>query len=545
MKNYRILLFFVLTGLALRGQAQVVLEKGAVSFVSSRNVYVKFSSTENISIGDSLFISLNGRLIPALVVGNKSSTSTVCTPLPAQKMQVADAVFAKIKVKEEKPETKDNKAEAPPLPPAEDKNKKAAAEKANPVITPEEDEHRPVLRQDIGGQISVASYSSLSDYRNTHRMRYAFSFWGEHLKNSKFSADSYVVFRHTMNEWEQVQNNLSNALKVYSLAVKYDFNPASNLTFGRKINPRMSSLGAIDGFQYEQGLGKFILGAVAGARPDYSDYSFNLNLLQAGAYAGYVSGSPANVHQTTFGFLEQRNKSAIDRRFVYFQHMGELLHNLNLFSSFEADLYENVNNQAQSDLRLTNLFVSLRYHLSRNWRFSLSYDNRKNIIYYESYKSFIDRLIEDETRQGLRFGASWRPFAFVTAGANAGWRFQKSDINVSRNLNAFLNFSRLPGLGIRASLTANLLQTNYLDSRMFGAHISKDIIRNKLDGDFYFRMVNYRYSSTETTVRQNIAGASLSLALLKHLSLYVYYEGTFGARRQTFHRFNTRLIQRF
>ena len=36
--------------------AQTELEKGTVSYVSSQNVYVKFSSTRGINIGDTLFI---------------------------------------------------------------------------------------------------------------------------------------------------------------------------------------------------------------------------------------------------------------------------------------------------------------------------------------------------------------------------------------------------------------------------------------------------------------------------------------------------------
>ena len=541
MKNCINLLFFVLIGFSFQGQAQEILEKGTVSFISSRNVYVKFASTKGINIGDSLYIYKNEELAPALVVGNKSSTSSVCTPLLANGMKVGDPVYAKTAVQKETP--KADAEEVGSLPARQEKV--AAAEKANPVITPEEDDAPPALRQKARGRISAGSYSNFSDYQTLHRMRYAFSYRGDHLKNSKFSTDTYITFRHTLNEWEKVQDNLGNALKVYALSAKYDFSPTSSLSFGRKINSRISSIGAADGFQYEQGLGNFIVGAIAGSRPDYSDYSFNPNLLQVGAYAGFVSSDPANFQQLTLGVIEQRNRSKTDRRFVYFQHSGELFGHLNLFSSFEMDLYENIGGEAKNTLQLTNLFVSLRYRLSRNWRFSLSYDNRKNIIYYESYKSFIDQLIDDETRQGLRLGVNYQPFRFVSLGVNSSWRFQKSGLNQARNLNAFLNFSRIPVANIRASLSANFLQANYLNSRLFGARISKDIIKGKLDGDLYFRKVAYRYASNETTIGQNIAGASLSLAFMKNLRLYLYYEGTFDAGTSTFHRFNTRVIQRF
>ena len=441
-------------------------------------------------------------------------------------------------------EEKEDKKEETPSPTPESEKPVSDKPVAN-VITPDEDREEPLFKEKASGRISVASYSNMSDYRNTHRMRYAFNYRGNHLKNSRFSTESYITFRHTLGEWSEVQENLGRALKVYALSATYDFDSTSNITLGRKINPRMSSVGAIDGLQYEKGMGKFILGAIAGSRPDYSDYGLNLNLLQLGAYASYVSREPGQYRQSTFGFIEQRNKAETDRRFIYFQHSGELLKHLNLFSSFEVDLYEKVNGEAHSMVRLTNLYLSLRYRVNRNLRLSASYDNRRNIIYYESYKTFIDQLIDDETRQGVRLGFSYRPFKLMTWGVNAGWRFQKDNANVSKNINSYLNFARIPLVNIRASLSANLLETNYIKSTIFGARLSKDLIKKFLSMELYLRMVHYQYKSSENQVNQNIAGTSLSLRLLKKLTLYLYYEGTFDDRNQAYHRFNTRLIQRF
>ncbi len=540
------IVFLTLLSISLQGQGQMVLEKGVVSFVSSRNIYVKFASTKGIAVGDTLFITKNEHLLPALVVNNKSSTSTVCTSLTQEQIALKDEIFAKVIGKKEQPETeKEPKKEEVPAP-TPDKEEKANTDKpAATVITPDEDKEDYLFKEKTSGRISVASYSNLSDYRNTHRMRYAFNYRGHNLKNSRFSTESYITFRHTIGEWEEVQDNFSRALKVYALSVSYDFDSTSNLTLGRKINPRMSSIGAIDGCQYEKGVGKFILGAIAGSRPDYSDYGVNLSLLQVGAYASYVSKIPGKYRQSTFGFIEQHNKAETDRRFVYFQHSGELVKNLNLFSSFEVDLYEKINGEAQSTVQLTNLYLSLRYRATRNLRLSASYDNRKNIIYYESYKNFIDQLIDDETRQGIRLGISYRPFKFVTWGVNTGWRFQKSNANVSKNLNTYLNFARIPVVNIRASLTANILETNYIKSQVFGTRFSKELIKRILSTELYFRMVNYQYKSSENKVHQNIAGTSFSLRILKKLTLYLYYEGTFDDRNQAYHRFNTRLIQRF
>ena len=211
----------------------------------------------------------------------------------------------------------------------------------------------------------------------------------------------------------------------------------------------------------------------------------------------------------------------------------------------EVDLYQNINSEAKTTASLTNMYLSLRQKISKKTSLSVSYDNRKNIIYYESYKSYIDQLIDDETRQGLRFNLNYRPVKLVTWGVNASWRFQKSDMNLSKNGNSYLNISRIPWLKMSASITANFLQTHYLNSKMFGLRMSKDLLPGKLSSDAYVRMVDYRYTTSELSVQQKIVGLNLSWNLTRKLALYLYYEGTFDKKSDTFHRVNTKLVQRF
>ncbi|MBK7132870.1 MAG: hypothetical protein IPH69_08670 [Bacteroidales bacterium] len=65
----------------LSGQTGKISISGQVSFVSTQNIYVKFKSTDGITVGDTLFSQREGRLIPALIVRNLSTTSCVCAPL--------------------------------------------------------------------------------------------------------------------------------------------------------------------------------------------------------------------------------------------------------------------------------------------------------------------------------------------------------------------------------------------------------------------------------------------------------------------------------
>ncbi|MCB0525909.1 MAG: hypothetical protein R3A50_09470 [Saprospiraceae bacterium] len=529
--------FITCSGIAF-GQKETVLEKGTVTYVSSLNVYVKFSSTENINKGDTLFVESGYKMLPALVVKDKSSTSCVCSSLLSEKPKVGDVLTSR-SVVEKKPEPEKEKKRKPEATTAKKENPKPAS---GTGVT----QAVNARKQNIKGRISAASYSSFYGEDVSHRMRYTFTLRGDHLNNSRFSTDTYISFRHTLGESATIKNNLADALKVYTLAVKYDFSKNTNISLGRKINYRVSSMGAIDGAQFEQGIGdKLVLGAIAGWRPNYLDYSFNSKLFQAGVYASLNSGKANKTLQTTFAVVEQRNANKIDRRFLYFQHTNSLSRSLNLFTSFEFDLYQNVNNEVTNNVSLTNLLISLRYRASRKLNLSLSYDNRKNIIYYESYKSYIDQLIDNETRQGLRLGGSYRITKLFTLGFNGNWRFQKSDLNLSKNINTYLNISRIPGLNARANISANFLQTNYLDSKIYGARLSKELIRRKLNAEIYYRMVDYKYKNYDYNILQHIAGLDFSWNITRKLAFYIYYEGTIDSKNKPFSRFNAKIIQRF
>jgi hypothetical protein len=534
---------FLFSAHVLHGQKDTLIEKGTASYVSSQNTYVKFASTEHIQKGDTLFSQRDGHLRPTLLVRDKSSTSCVCASLPGEKPKVGDEFFAKTII--EKRPTKDKKQPRKTAPPPA--AERDSTVKPPPVVVVPEDRDNIVLptKQKIKGRISAASYSNFNGTNEAHRMRYTLTFQGNNIKQSRFSTDNYISFRHTIGEWQTVKDNLADALKVYSLSVKYDYAKHSSVSLGRKINNRISSMGAIDGLQMEHSFGQVFAGAIAGSRPDYADYGLNLHLFQTGAYVGHATRHNDKTQESTLAFVEQRNQSKTDRRFAYFQHSNSLAKNLNLFGSFEVDLFQNLHDTVSTKPSLTNLLLSLRYRVSKKLNINAAYDNRKNIIYYESYKNYIDQLIDDETRQGLRVGASYRFSKLLTGGANASWRFQKSDLNLSKNLNAYLNISRLPLIKAAVSLSANMLQTNYLDSRIYGVRASKELVRGKLNGELYFRKVEYTYKNYEVKVQQEIMGADLSWNISRKLAFYVYYEGTFDHKNEPFNRFNTKLIQRF
>ena len=161
--------------------------------------------------------------------------------------------------------------------------------------------------------------------------------------------------------------------------------------------------------------------------------------------------------QTSVAVLEQKNQGRTDRRFAYFQHTNSLLKNLHLFCSVEIDLFKLENELPTNTLTATSAYFSLRYRASKKLSLSASYDARKNVIYYESYKNFIDRLIEEESRQGLRFRFNFRPIKYVTVGSSAGYRSQKNSPNTSKNLYSFLTLSRIPWIKMSATFLLHII----------------------------------------------------------------------------------------
>jgi hypothetical protein len=409
-----------LCGFSVSGQTVPDLLEGKVSYVTTENVYVKFPSTDNISSGDTLFISENRKMIPALVVKNISSISCVCVPVGSRTYSVGESLSAKVRQKKAGSDS-DKVIAAPSVPVAV----------LPDSVTPDVMKSKGPL-QDISGNVTVASYLNFSNATsNTQRMRYTVAVNAENLGNSGLSAETYISFVHKLDQWSEIQEDVFNGLKVYNLSVNYKFNKHHQVWLGRKINPRISNAGAIDGLQYELKFNSFSAGIFGGSRPDYKNYSFKASLAQFGGYLGHdLPGKNGNM-QTTMAFIQQMNNGYTDRRFAYLQHVNALVKNLYFFGSVEVDFYQKTMNAQDSSYtkdnspNLSNLYLSLRYRPIKLLSFTLSYSARQNIIYYETYKDLVSTLLEAATVQGYIFQVGLRPGKNFSFGINTSYRNSK------------------------------------------------------------------------------------------------------------------------
>lgn len=509
--------------------------EGNISYVSSQNVYVKFASTHGLQKGDTLYISKGNKNIPALVIQQLSSISCVSTALTGIDFAIGDRIIGK-------PQKMDN------FDSEEQEKGLALLPKTNEIKTNEDvatSQNTGNFEQDIWGKIKVSAYSNSSNNFNNdnQRFRYTFNLKANHISNSAVSVESYLAFSHRIYDGTSVPSDISD-LKIYNLAIRYNLGEYTRFWLGRKINSKIANVGAIDGLQAETSLKNFTLGAVVGARPNYTDYRFDFNLFEFGLYAAHKYSGQSGIMENTFSIFEQRNGGNTDRRFMYIQHANSLVKNINLFASFEIDMYKLENGLPINTLSLTSAYLSLRYRFSSKFNATASYDARKNVIYYETFQNLADSILESSTRQGYRIRLNYRPMRKLSVGASASYRNRPEDSRPTKNANAYLRYAQLPFFNASLSITANLLQTSYLDGFIYGARFDKYLLEGKLNLGLNYRHVNYDFVNSSTPLNQNIAELNLNVQIVKNLSISASYEGVFEKDNQ-YNRIYLNLIKRF
>lgn len=518
MKKAAIILWSLFLFTGLMGQSVTENLVGKVSFVSSQNIYVRFKSCEGITAGDTLYISAGDNLVPALIVNSLSSVSCLCSPVSDHTFPVDHIIIARIRT--DKPIT-DN---APPAVLSDTSSRQdIRPDSVNEGLKAVE------KKQMVFGSITLNSYTDFSDtdVPDIQRFRYTLSFNARKIGGSRFSFESYTSFRHKAGDWQEVRDDLFSALKIYNLAIRYDLNETTSFSLGRRINSRIASMGATDGIQFEKSFNNFTIGVLAGSRPDYQNYSINPSLFQYGAYLAYSTKSPGKRTESSVAYVEQTNDFKTDRRFIYLQHSNNLIRNLNFFSTVELDLFRLVDDVAESTLDLSGLYLSLSYRIAGKLTVSGSYDARKNVMYYETYKTFTDRILEERMRQGYRLSVNWRLARNMAVGINSGYRFLKSDPFPSRSLNGYYTYSNIGGLNLSATLTGTWLETSYINASIGGLSLLKDFAGGKFQTGIGYRIVDNRIPENEIDKVQHIGEVNIYWHVFEKISFSANYEGTF------------------
>lgn len=517
-----LIIAFIFMGLSLYGQNTDSYIKGSISFISSQNVYVQFTNTNGIEIGDTIFNLKNDTFQPLLIVKNKSSISCIGTIIGTGIPAVSNHVFARKRV------------ESAPIEVVAQKSKEGIPLNDLTINNSKTEKQSTGNNSSISGRVSLSGFiNNTSDTTLNSSFRFNLTLNAHHIANSGFSTECdlsltnrnvYTPFTSLIDSTRLINYRQTfNDVRIYNLSLKYDISKTTNILFGRKINLNLANIGAIDGLQVENA-GKVIsFGAVVGSRPDTYTYAVNPNLFEYGAYISHQLTEKAGNMQTSLAFFNQTNNMLTDRRFLYIQHSNSLLKNVDFFGSAEVDLFGLQNSQPITTFNLTSAYLSLRWNKSHNFSLALSYDARKNIYYYETYKNHVDSLLDKETRQGLKLQLNYQPFKRLTWGGTAGYRFATATSGQSLNGYTYLTYSQLPFIDASITINTTALKTGYLTGMIYGASLSRDFFNGKLYTELSYQNVNYTYTTTTQLLEKNVT-IDLSWRITRKLIFSLNYE---------------------
>jgi hypothetical protein len=511
------------------GAQETAMPEGTISYLSKNKVYIRFNDTKSMKIGDTLTVWQDEKWKKALVIESLSSQSCVSQAILTITFTIGDKIRTTLK---EITATKKIIPDA--IKP--DLSVKETAVKKDSLTKP---------KQRIESRLSIATNGSRDkNARDFDRVRTTATLDIDNIRDSKFSLESYVNYTHKLGT--PINDSTFQAdFKIYSMALSYASENGIVLSMGRKMNNHLANMGAIDGLQIEKKFKKLTLGAFGGTRPDNQDYSFNSNLVQFGGYMAHEIVTSNGPIQTSIAFAEQKYFSATDRRFIYFQHSNAWLKKLQFFYSIECELFQNINQIKTNRFNLTSTYFSLRYKPSNKISFTTSYDNRKNIIYYETYRSYIEQLINQETRQGFRLQMNYRVHPLINLSLSSFYRFQSNRPDPTKNYFANLSFSQIPKLKASFNMNFNYMNTYYFSGSILGTSITKDLFKGLVSTELSYRKVDYRFfNKDQGTLNQHIWGFSLNIYGKKRTSLMVSYEGTYEPNVQ-YGRYYLSLTKRF
>lgn len=546
MKGFIIFLLCVFSFGAF-SQEKVLDQTGSLTYISNDNYYLRFPSTQTISVGDTIYAKKNESnttefseesFEPLFVVNSKSSTTALCSIISGKTAELNVVVYT-VKTKSRKtdkePEITNPIVDSTKIEPT-----------VNQIVKDTNATEKPENKERIFGRVTLSSDNIYSDANSfISRLGGRLSLNAMNIANSRFSFETYLSYQHYLRS-ENVKNAPNNFIGIYQLAFSYATPKQFKVSLGRTINQKIPSLGAVDGLNVEKQFKSVFVGLISGFRPNYRNFLVDFGLYQTGVYTGINLNKTKFQLVSTVGFIDQRNDWLTDRRFLATQHSISFNSKLNLFASAELDMFEkSADSVERNDLKLTSIFASLNYRLSRKFAVFLSYDNRQNIIFYQTNLDNLDFLLNQQVvRQGARIRFSFNLTKSIILGAGYHARLTKNEKTFD-NIQGSIQVNRFPTKGGSLSYNYNLNQLDYLTSHIHALRFRQNLA--KVDGSFsvYYRLIKYNYRiSKSDNPFQHFAGVEFTKYMKWGMNIALNAE-FYNQKFHDTYRLNIRLSKTF
>ncbi len=485
---------------------------GTVTYISSQNFYVRFENTAVVAVGDTIYLTETGT--HAGIIKYSSSQSAACSYLSATGIDINAQVYVLSAKKDVDNQTNNRNT---------DVNDPSLWNDLNTTKT------LNVVSEnnfDFSGRISVRSftnYTTTTTRAQNQYWRYGLSLRSNQVYIKHLEFQSSATYGYRADNWKN-SGSVWNNLKVYDFFFSYKPTESFTLQAGRIRNQILYSLSTFDGVLFDYSFSKFTLGTFVGSHPDWQNMGVNVKLMQYGAFLSREDSLGKLRMSNNLSFANQTNSGKTDRRFLYFLHRTRLI-NFSFALSSEFDLYEVAMHSAKSVFKPTSIYASTVYRFDKKLSIDLSYDARKTIYYFESFKSVIDSVLDSRMRQGIRLGAYYQWFRTLSVGLNGGFAKQNDDIHPSFNAGTSVALSELTKLNFTLIADFTYLQSNYLNGFSYGVKVNKNFLINSLAAGLGLRRVDYLFArNTSDGIAQNIVDADLHWMMFKSLYLNFVYE---------------------
>jgi len=504
----KFVLMFFLSVVSLFPQAKQII--GTVTYYSSQNFYVRFEDASQLAIGDTLWVSSS--TTAAGIIKFLSSQSAACSYIGRDSIPVQTSVYVL-----SKRTTPSNTTTGSQI------GETGVRKDLHPKGTNETLEENLF---DISGRISLRSftnYSSYSPHTQNQYWRYGLSLRSQRvgMKNLEFQSSATYGYRA-----DALKNSGSiwNNLKVYDFFFSFKPEPSLVIQAGRIRNQNLYSLATFDGLLMNYSFSHFSAGAFFGSHPDWQTMGLNIKLLEFGAFVSREDQINGVFLFNNLSFANQTNTGKTDRRYIYFLNRTRTKDFALSFSS-EVDLYQVESGIPKSIFKPTSIFASALYRFDRKLSVDLSYDARKTVYYFETFKSSIDSILDARMRQGLRLGAYYQLLRTLSISLNGGFATQTNDLHPSFHGGTSVTVNELTTLDFSLTGDFTYLQSNYLNGFAYGLRVAKSFNEYNLDAGLALRRVDYLFvRNTSDGVAQNIIDADVNWFAFNNLSLSLMYE---------------------
>src|SRR5574338_222941 len=219
------ILLYLTGSIAYASTYEKVERIGIVTYKSTQNVYVKFENTAGIAPGDTLFQKTERSIVPAVIVQFISTKSVAGQTIGDIDIKVDDKLYAVIE------------KEIPDSTTVSDKLPETAIVLSNQEVAAKDNFTRKKLNESgISGKFSIQSYSNISNssyFADNPRWRYSFALNAKKIGGSNLSFSDYMTFAYRADQWVKLKENIGQSIRVYDLAMNYDFSQKTSLWLGR------------------------------------------------------------------------------------------------------------------------------------------------------------------------------------------------------------------------------------------------------------------------------------------------------------------------